>query len=70
MAHQPLGGKPVAVVNPNVDRPGPLQDPKVSHIAYKNLLMATNIPPLRAWSCRWSRGLYFFNSTNNINRYL
>ncbi|GLA43364.1 hypothetical protein AnigIFM63309_001097 [Aspergillus niger] len=27
VAHQPLGGKPVAAVNPNADRPGPLYDP-------------------------------------------
>jgi hypothetical protein len=30
MAHQPLGGRPVAVVNPNMDRPGPLVDSDVS----------------------------------------
>lgn len=30
MAHQPLGGRPVAVVNPNLGRPGPLVDSDVS----------------------------------------
>ena len=29
MAHQPLGGRPVAAVNPNADQPGPLSDPEV-----------------------------------------
>ena len=38
MAHQPLGGRPVAVVNPNANRPGPLFDPDVS------------FPPLRGIS--------------------
>ncbi len=42
MAHQPLGGKPVAVVNPNADRPGPLEDPTVSHVSQENLLIATS----------------------------
>ncbi|KFY64856.1 hypothetical protein V496_02973, partial [Pseudogymnoascus sp. VKM F-4515 (FW-2607)] len=32
-AHQPLGGRPVAAVNPNVDRPGPLLDPTIAGIA-------------------------------------
>ena len=31
MAHQPLGGRPLAAVNPNKDRPGPLEDSEVSH---------------------------------------
>lgn len=30
MAHQPLGGRPVAVVNPNAGRPGPMSDSDVS----------------------------------------
>ncbi|RAK95380.1 uncharacterized protein BO80DRAFT_368900 [Aspergillus ibericus CBS 121593] len=30
MAHQPLGGKPVAAVNPNADRLGPLSDPDIA----------------------------------------
>ncbi|OJZ89948.1 hypothetical protein ASPFODRAFT_711400, partial [Aspergillus luchuensis CBS 106.47] len=30
VARQPLGGKPVAAVNPNADRPGPLSDPEVA----------------------------------------
>lgn len=29
IAHQPLGGKPIAAVNPNASRPGPLVDHKV-----------------------------------------
>ncbi|KAL8792670.1 MAG: hypothetical protein Q9195_004730 [Heterodermia aff. obscurata] len=32
-AHQPLGGRPVAVVNPNADRSGPLQDSTIQSIA-------------------------------------
>jgi diketogulonate reductase-like aldo/keto reductase len=28
-AHQPLGGRPVVAVNPNVHRPGPISDPDV-----------------------------------------
>ncbi|PWY90021.1 Aldo/keto reductase [Aspergillus heteromorphus CBS 117.55] len=36
MAHQPLGGKPVAVVSPNADRPGPLDDSdKIAKIGAK-----------------------------------
>ncbi|MCJ1238772.1 hypothetical protein MMC14_006763 [Varicellaria rhodocarpa] len=35
MAHQPLGGKPLDIVNPNVTRPGPLDHPKVMEIALK-----------------------------------
>lgn len=31
LAHQPLGGKPVGVVNPNASRPGPLLDSHVRH---------------------------------------
>ncbi|PGH18078.1 hypothetical protein AJ79_00705 [Helicocarpus griseus UAMH5409] len=31
-AHQPLGGKPVAAVNPNIDRPGPLLDSDIAQI--------------------------------------
>ncbi|OBT61184.1 hypothetical protein VE03_09437 [Pseudogymnoascus sp. 23342-1-I1] len=31
-AHQPLGGRPVAAVNPNSDRPGPLLDPTINKI--------------------------------------
>ncbi|KAF4631258.1 hypothetical protein G7Y89_g6872 [Cudoniella acicularis] len=31
--HQPLGGKPVAAVNPNANRPGPLSDPNIAEIA-------------------------------------
>ena len=40
MAHQPLGGKPLAVVNPNAARPGPLFDPQVRsayHVSSKSL---------------------------------
>ncbi|EHA27149.1 hypothetical protein ASPNIDRAFT_170262, partial [Aspergillus niger ATCC 1015] len=33
VAHQPLGGKPVAAVNPNADRPGPY---KIAEIASKH----------------------------------
>ncbi|KAK2853300.1 hypothetical protein FQN49_005210 [Arthroderma sp. PD_2] len=33
MAHQPLGGRPVAVVSPNADHPGPLTDQDVADIA-------------------------------------
>ena len=33
IAHQPLGGRPVAAVNPNADRPGPLVDKHVLQIA-------------------------------------
>lgn len=33
MAHQPLGGKPLAVVNPNIDRSGPIEDALVIKIA-------------------------------------
>ncbi|GKZ83446.1 hypothetical protein AnigIFM56816_008539 [Aspergillus niger] len=36
VAHQPLGGKPVAAVNPNADRPGPLNDPDIAEIASKH----------------------------------
>ncbi|KAF2791528.1 Aldo/keto reductase [Melanomma pulvis-pyrius CBS 109.77] len=32
-AHQPLGGRPVAVVNPNADHPGPMDDAEVAEIA-------------------------------------
>ncbi|KAL9593829.1 MAG: hypothetical protein Q9179_005676 [Wetmoreana sp. 5 TL-2023] len=32
-AHQPLGGRPVAAVNLNADRPGPLTDPEIISIA-------------------------------------
>ncbi|OCK74784.1 Aldo/keto reductase [Lepidopterella palustris CBS 459.81] len=32
-AHQPLGGRPVAAVNPNADRPGALSDPDIAQIA-------------------------------------
>jgi hypothetical protein len=38
MAHQPLGGRPVAVVNPNANRPGPLEDPAVSQVS-RNILL-------------------------------
>ncbi|KAF8862531.1 hypothetical protein BDZ45DRAFT_616832 [Acephala macrosclerotiorum] len=31
--HQPLGGRPVAAVNPNADRPGPLLDSDILRIA-------------------------------------
>ena len=40
MAHQPLGGRPVAVVNPNANRSGPLEDSTVSHVLSKGLLTA------------------------------
>ncbi|KAI9662478.1 MAG: hypothetical protein M1821_008645 [Bathelium mastoideum] len=33
VAHQPLGGRPVAAVNPNASRPGPIMDKQVLHIA-------------------------------------
>ena len=33
MAHQPLGGRPIAAINPNQDRPGPMADPEVEQIA-------------------------------------
>ena len=33
MAHQPLGGKPLAVVSPNADRPGPMVDAQVGYIS-------------------------------------
>ncbi|KAK2809521.1 hypothetical protein FQN50_003789 [Emmonsiellopsis sp. PD_5] len=33
-AHQPLGGRPVAAVNPNADRAGPLLDSDIAEIAY------------------------------------
>ncbi|KAL8724601.1 MAG: hypothetical protein Q9181_006756 [Wetmoreana brouardii] len=33
MAHQPLGGRPLAAVNLNADRPGPLTDPEIISIA-------------------------------------
>ncbi|GLA07113.1 hypothetical protein AnigIFM60653_008065 [Aspergillus niger] len=36
VAHQPLGGKPVAAVNPNADRPGPLNDPDIAEISSKH----------------------------------
>ncbi|KAL9633200.1 MAG: hypothetical protein Q9164_004841 [Protoblastenia rupestris] len=32
-AHQPLGGRPIAVVNPNADRPGPILDSDIVEIA-------------------------------------
>ncbi|KAG8527390.1 uncharacterized protein KY384_007542 [Bacidia gigantensis] len=32
-AHQPLGGKPVALVNPNADHLGPLTDPDIGSLA-------------------------------------
>ena len=47
MAHQPLGGRPVSVVNPNADHPEPLLDADVSFHAGRPLLM--NIPR-RAYS--------------------
>ncbi|KAL2070556.1 hypothetical protein VTL71DRAFT_13582 [Oculimacula yallundae] len=33
MGHQPLGGRPVAAVNPNMDRPGPLLDSEIATVA-------------------------------------
>ena len=56
MAHQPLGGRPVAVVNPNFDRPGPLKDPKVSRIAHASLLIVIDVP---LWKRCWPRRLHF-----------
>jgi len=36
VAHQPLGGKPLSVVNPYSNRPGPLLDPQVSELVSPN----------------------------------
>jgi len=30
VAHQPLGGNPLGIVNPHSNKPGPLSDPRVS----------------------------------------
>ncbi|PKY00545.1 hypothetical protein P168DRAFT_299936 [Aspergillus campestris IBT 28561] len=46
-AHQPLGGKPVAAVNPNADRPGPLYDPDITAIATKYNLSPAQV--LLSW---------------------
>ena len=43
MAHQPLGGRPVAVVNPNANRSGPLEDSTVSQVLSKGSLTAMSL---------------------------
>ena len=44
MAHQPLGGRPVAVVSPNANHAGPLEDPTVSLVLRKSLQIAMLFP--------------------------
>ena len=48
MAHQPLGGKPIAAVNPNSGHPGPLVDPVVSRIP-RNSFLGSMLPTLHGW---------------------
>ncbi|KAH8589977.1 NADP-dependent oxidoreductase domain-containing protein [Bisporella sp. PMI_857] len=46
--HQPLGGNPVAAVNPNADRPGPLRDPEIQEISKTANLSPAQV--LLAWA--------------------
>jgi protein-ribulosamine 3-kinase len=48
MAHQPLGGNPVGVVNPNSAIPGPLYDAKIKQVADK--LCSTPAQVMLSWA--------------------
>lgn len=61
MAHQPLGGRPVAAVNPNADQPGPLSDPEVRLCLH--LYIDLFIDQIDAFSDRSNR-----SSTRDITR--
>ncbi|TGO54277.1 hypothetical protein BOTNAR_0272g00030 [Botryotinia narcissicola] len=64
MAHQPLGGKPVGVVAPHADIPGPLFDTKIAQIADQ-----TNMSPAQvilSWAVQ--RGISVIPKTSNESR--
>ncbi|KAK6612606.1 putative alcohol dehydrogenase [Botrytis cinerea] len=64
MAHQPLGGKPVGVVAPHADIPGPLFDTKIAQIAAQTGMTPAQV--ILSWAVQ--RGTSIIPKTSNENR--
>ncbi|KAM0177488.1 hypothetical protein ACHAPC_008782 [Botrytis cinerea] len=64
MAHQPLGGKPVGVVAPHADIPGPLFDSKIAQIAAQTGMTPAQV--ILSWAVQ--RGTSIIPKTSNESR--
>ncbi|KAF7863784.1 hypothetical protein EAF04_006749 [Stromatinia cepivora] len=64
MAHQPLGGKPVGVVAPHADIPGPLFDTQISQVSQETGMTPAQL--ILSWAIQ--RGTSVIPKTANENR--